>query len=441
MNKRTRLALIVLTAILAACTAQAAPALTELTALPPTATAAAPTQPSATAHPTAVPTVTPAPLSPDAQALKDIVFSDCIPLAQSFPDDMELSWNLLVKQDFSVFVFDPLEDTSVKVPRFDEETSEGYYKFFTEIFISPDGKWVAYSNNENTKAFIEPAESLIDNTDKDRIIIEKNHWFDIRGWVDNDTLFVEYPAQEGNEFYPTVFLNPFTGAEYEFVLEEMPDYLHTLMTGLITSHYRYKGNLAPDPTRRKLVYPAIGDDYKIFNMLWDIGNNRALAQIDFMIGVKNDPLWSQDGADVLLLGPNQERGLEWFLISANGVVKQITFFSDGFQEPNYWLTGASRSWDGQYLAFEILYLIDEPEEDMKFIVLDKTNILEGYCIPMTVLSWGLDSPRWSPDSKYLIVSDTDENSGYGEIFLIDNENKVRYKIGENMKVIGWIEKP
>ena len=70
MNKRTGLALIILTTILAACTAQAAPAHRRRHQQPPTATA----QPSAMVEPTAVPTVTPTPLSPDAQALKDIVF-------------------------------------------------------------------------------------------------------------------------------------------------------------------------------------------------------------------------------------------------------------------------------------------------------------------------------------------------------------------------------
>ncbi len=79
MNKRTGLAFIILTTTLAACTAQAAPVPTTTpTPLPDTPTA----QPTATARPTAMPTVTPTPLSPDAQALKDIVFSDCIPVEE-----------------------------------------------------------------------------------------------------------------------------------------------------------------------------------------------------------------------------------------------------------------------------------------------------------------------------------------------------------------------
>ncbi len=92
MNKKTEFVFIILTIILAACTAQAAPAPTEPTALPPTPTA----QPSATARPTAVPKVTSTPLSPDAQALKDIVFSDCIPVEEALPEGFEIPWDLLV---------------------------------------------------------------------------------------------------------------------------------------------------------------------------------------------------------------------------------------------------------------------------------------------------------------------------------------------------------
>ncbi len=101
MNKKTGFILIILIVVLAACTAQAAPAPTETpTALPPTAT----TQPSATAHPTAVPTVTPTPLSPDAQALKDIVFSDCIPVEEGLPEGFEIPWMFLVKKFGSMFL-------------------------------------------------------------------------------------------------------------------------------------------------------------------------------------------------------------------------------------------------------------------------------------------------------------------------------------------------
>ena len=112
MNKKTGFALILLTAILAACTAQAETVPTETpTALPPTATAAAPTQPSATARPTAVPTVTTTPLSPDAQALKDIVFSDCIPVEESLPEGMEIPWSLLARDGESVFILNPKDGT------------------------------------------------------------------------------------------------------------------------------------------------------------------------------------------------------------------------------------------------------------------------------------------------------------------------------------------
>ncbi len=73
VQARINIILVVVIGLLSACTDQAA-------LKPVQATDTATALPSTTLLPTFTPTVTSTPLSPDAQALKDIVFSDCIPV-------------------------------------------------------------------------------------------------------------------------------------------------------------------------------------------------------------------------------------------------------------------------------------------------------------------------------------------------------------------------
>ena len=433
---------IVLAGVLLACTAQAAPAPTETpTALPPTAT----TLPSATARPTAVPTVTPTPLSPDAQALKDIVFSDCIPVEEGLPEGFEIPWNLLVKKNRAVYILDLEDVTKTELPHFYEAAPEGHFKFADAHYVSPDGKWLAYPDIFWTMLFVEPAKTLLTNEDADRIIFDKGHDIGFISWVDNETMLATYPKPGGNAFYPTVVLNPFTGEEHVFVLEEMPSHLSRRFGGaLLSTHYYGSGELVPDPSMKRLIYPKESDGPEVNNILWNIEKEEALASLPYMFGDINHPLWSQDGSDVLLVGPNLEFrqyfSAEWFLITSSGVVNQITHFQDLFPDEFYYISGSSRSGNGELLAFRLTYHYDQPEESTKDFVLNvKTDTLDGFCIPATI-GTNYGTPKWSPDSKYLILFNIDSNAT-GEDVFINIETQTAYKIAQDMQVIGWIAKP
>jgi hypothetical protein len=198
--------------------------------------------------------VTATPLSPDAQALKDIVFSDCIPVEEGLPEEMEILWNLLVMQDGDLNILNFKAGTKVKVPDFNERRNADYY-----FHVSPDGKWLAYPGISGSKLIVEPANTLMTNTDVDRIVWDREDWFYLERWVDNDTVLVLYPPLEEAVFYQTVFFNPFSGEEHIFLLEEMPDYLNTHLVGVILAHYPQGGELVPDPTMKRLIYPESGD--------------------------------------------------------------------------------------------------------------------------------------------------------------------------------------
>ncbi len=73
-------------------------------------------------------------------------------------------------------------------------------------------------------------------------------------------------------WFPTVFLNPFTGEEHVFSLEDMPNYLDNRFGGAVyATQYQNSGELVPDPTMKKLIYPEWwGDDYGIVTILCGI---------------------------------------------------------------------------------------------------------------------------------------------------------------------------
>ena len=441
MNKRTGLVLTILTTILAACTVQVAPAFTETpTALPLTTTPT--TQPSGTARPTAVPTVTSTPLSPDAQALKDIVFSDCIPVEEGLPEGVEIPWNLLI----SGYVLDLEKGTKEEVPYFTEQIPGVGWKYSNEYFVSPDGEWLVYRDTDHENLYIEETKTLLLNDGTDRIELDKGHWFRIERWMDNQTLLVLYPKNKNTAGYPTVYLNPFTGEEHIFLLEDMPNYLDILFGGVVfVTHYLNSGELVPDPTMKRLIYPEWSSDTDIYitNTLWDIENEKPLARLKFSSWTVNDPLWAQDGSDVVLFSFAQyqeEWKHEWFLVTADGDVRQITYFGEVWQDNYCYIDNASRSWDGRYLVFE--YSCGDLEERIvKYLLLDlSTETLEGFCVSVQNPSLGFTGPAWSPDSKYLAIS-SGQTFTVGDIVVVDLENQAAYLIGQDMIGIGWIEKP
>jgi hypothetical protein len=380
-------------------------------------------------------TLTKSTLSLNAQTLKNIVLSPCIPVEESLPDDVDIPWNLLVGGN-PLYVFYPENGATEEISHFGERTPDG-----REIHISPDGKWLAYTNLTRTKLFVEPTETLLTNEDLNRIVLNKGFSFFLLRWVSNQNILAIYARSENSLWFPTVFLNPFTGEEHEFSIEDMPNYLDNHYGGAVfATHYQHSGELVPDPTMKKLIYPEKwGEDYGVVNTLWDIETEKPLARLNFRPGIYLDPLWAQDGSDVLLVAPNQDGGEEWFLVTADGAITQVTQFGGFLQAHSYYLYDASRSFDGRYLVFQLIY--NQPDEIIEYILLDlKSNALEGYCIPLSTQNPNVKPPAWSPDSKYLVISDVDRYNN-GDVVLVDVESKKAYKIAKEMSIIGWIVKP
>jgi len=83
---------------------------------------------------------------------------------------------------------------------------------------------------------------------------------------------------------------------------------------------------------------------------------------------------------------------------------------------------------------------DQPEKTTKdFVVNMKSDILDGFCVPATI-SQNFGTPKWSPDSKYLILFNIDSNTK-GDVVFVNIETQTAYQIAQDTEVIGWIEKP
>ena len=80
---------------------------------------------------------------------------------------------------------------------------------------------------------------------------------------------------------------------------------------------------------KKVVYYEMWND-KLYNTLWDIETESPLARIKYLSWYINDPLWAQDGSDVLLLSyvldQSGEGFVEWFLVTADGSINEVTQF-------------------------------------------------------------------------------------------------------------------
>jgi hypothetical protein len=394
----------------------------------PTATAASSPTPSVTVVPTNMPTL-------ESQVLQNIVFSPCIEISQSIPQNMKLPWNLLFTQDTSFYIFTPENDSKVHVPNL-----EGINQDIRDYYVSPDGKWLAYQDFASSKMFVEPADTLVTNQNKDRIIWKNGQRFWLRRWVDDHTVLLIYWKSETAPFSSSLFLNPFTGEKQEFLLEDLPNF-KTFKTGgaLIPTFYSRDGELVPDPTMKKVVYPENWDEAS-YSTLFDLESKRPLTRLKYYVNMFNDPLWSQDGND-FIIESSKGQGMEWFLVTRDGAVRQITRFSD-FLPPRYSYTfyKTSRSGDGRYFVFQIIF--EKPDRTTKYILLDlKSKTLDGYCIKSFPVG-RRQSLVWSPDSKYLILSNDDGTDSTGDLILVDAENKKAYQIlKEAVRVVGWVVKP
>ena len=311
-------------------------------------------------------------ISVETQRLKEIAFSSCWAVNPEPPGGNQIPWLLLV-QRAAVYSIEPnsglKSDQLIPSP---ENTNPFAYDFA----LSPNGKWLAYelSGENDDSVVVEPSGNLLTKSSQGRIVWPSENLFQLHGWLSNESVVLRI-FRSPDRFVSTLIRNPFNEEEHEFFLEEMPDYMDYQPGGISGVMLFANSNLMPDPTLKRVVYPA-KNDY-LMAALWDVENKKVLMSLRlFFDWAYNDPLWSLDGSDFVIMGIDEKEHEEWFQVTRDGAIKQLTHVGEFLKNARF--GSSSRSPDGRYLAFT---LWKEDSRYKRYLILDlKSQSLDGFCI-------------------------------------------------------------
>ena len=383
-----------------------------------------------------------------SQYLKDVLASPCIPLKDGPPAELHLPGMLLGLRDIIPYAVDP-NSGAVTGQLVSNPIRDGLIQ--QDYTLSPNGKWLTYvaSYGDVNELIVEPASNILTNSSKGRITWKPNQTFQLVGWLNNNEIALTLlKDKEKFLFPPTLIRNPFTGEQHKFALENMPNFLNYYpdMNG---AYLLSTSTLMPDPTLTRMVYLTSLDD-GIKGALFDLQNKKILTNFSIErdpLGGNNAPLWSPNGSDFVIMGLTKDVNYtEWFQITKDGDIRQLTNFGDTGLNHGYSYWNTSRSWDGRYLAFEMTY--DKSKSDGKYLIMNLTSQTpQGFCIgPISMReSQNLLHPVWSPDGKYVVIADVSDATDllantFGRWILVDVEKREAYQLSQDIHLyaIGWM---
>jgi Tol biopolymer transport system component len=163
------------------------------------------------------------------------------------------------------------------------------------------------------------------------------------------------------------------------------------------------------------------------------------------------PLWTPDGKQFIIAmktdqnDPNPQSE-EFFAVSRNGEVSQLTHFMEFYTEINI-PNNYSLSPNGRLLAF---WIVAKPSlyDDARLGVLNiETGEVTNYCIrgdsfDDATTPNSLAEPVWSPDSnQLLVISRNPQDVSIRRVVLIDIIRQYAAQIGEDVEPVGWMVTP
>ncbi|RME57822.1 hypothetical protein D6779_07855 [Candidatus Parcubacteria bacterium] len=310
--------------------------------------------------------------------------------------------------------------------------------------ISPDRHWFAFEA-ERKLMLMDASGGIYEIVDWDE------EWYLVEGWLNkNQILISKYPDSPPPSVPPLGVIDirtkeyreierNYPGIDYPEGAEEYDTLLST--TNLITFY---------NPRYPIVAYPGM----KTF-VLFDLSKKEIVAEVkDENIRPIFPPMWTPNGEYLLLAKeiyppPGQRGHQEFFLISRDGTVSQITHFND-FHE-NSEIGGFSLSPDGQKVAFWFRDRAISWDENLYILDLQTLDVVDP-CI--TSVRWddgsttGFDPnspPIWSPDSKALAtevrlprVDEKGLRVGRPQVLYLDITNGFAVKIAGDVGLIGWL---
>ena len=311
--------------------------------------------------------------------------------------------------------------------------------------VSPNRKMLAYYSRQSLMRNLNIVDSkgqvilellIVDIDGKyqlDRLISGDVYWENTIYWVDNNHIVTEkWPRLMNSRemrSISAILFEPFQG-----IAREYPPIYPDISNQMDQSVIWDKGGLSLmlfDPTMSRLLYGTIDNDV----VLWDLETEKEIFRISASLN-NHGPVWSIDGGSFLIPETKTFGQYDLLQITRDGEVKQLTFLTKHFTNPN--IQSPRWSSDGEKIAF-FVKAIQNPcgngSSSIYPIVLD-INSLESiklYCIP--VQPW--TEPIWSPDSNQLLLSVEEGWNEFSTVLLDTNEESVGY-ISHGYIPMGWM---
>ena len=365
------------------------------------------------------PSSTPAPMA-TSTPITNVPIEQCAEILPDFPERSAPPGILVVHSPGELVLLNFRQQTQRTIPG-----------LFEGVGTSPNGKWLSYIvvTSEHLELIVESA----DGQKQAQLPFNSQAMiFDSIPWLDNERIW--YPIWAGvdssmDEYTmynpPTVVLNPFTG-ERQVLLPDYPDFAPNIMYGFNKAIRLYFGsaNVAYDPSLRYVVYAKfINDEYYL--VLWDREFKQELAEIPDTGFFQRLPIWLPDGIAFLAVVtyPDGNNLDEWFMVSRDGEVRQLTHFGGGIG------LNASLSPDGHYLAFGGFQ--HDPFTRMDLIILN----LQTLKAVNTCIKFDYPSPIWSPDNQYLAVQSWDAEKKQSFVAVVNPNQGWAVKVSDGTRII------
>jgi hypothetical protein len=360
--------------------------------------------------------------NPSAPADSAFVTTSCATLYPSVPDNVKLT-GAVVFNDYKLtshLFLKNLENGS-EIPLATPADT------VSDIRISPDHKTVGYQlgNSKNEWSLV-VADAQGNRTAEQ---IWPKGFFALGGWINNKEILVLTSP-------PLVAFNPYTQQEKNFDYPDFPDYALDPHRNRI---------VAFDSSLERAVYKNIHDKVT----LYDLSNQKVLAEVDNHPNPSLIAAWAPDGSQVAVVGtivPDSNSAYEsddLFSMTRDGEVRRLTHLTDHYERlVNISNSGLSWSPDSNSVAFWMIYPQNQYAHWELAVYETTTQKTTNYCISNNYESIlnatrYLLPPAWSPDSKQLLLENRyDETSS--RTLILDLETKSAYQIAENMYPAGWL---
>ena len=398
-----------------------------------------------TVFPVASPTSTLTPIkSGTATVPPEAMSYQCLEIADHPSSDYVLNGTIVFGNSDGTDIFLWNNDTK-NVYRFPREDGDRLWYFD----VSPDWKHVVYLHISNSQDKL-----VIATADGRRVwseiqMTDSYYW----NWFDNERLIGSVLPLNGTR--SLFLLNPFTGEKQELRVNYPDSKLFSNDPIGQAFHWRFRNGGLPvyDPTLTRALYPECdsqcqdqinrGSSAKPI-ALWDLETNQVIARMMTMDDYGKTPVWTPDGRQFIIatnmsLDKNDFYGSEFFAISRDGELRQLTHFMDSYEVVNI-SNSYSLSPNGKLLAFWIATVPGRYKGTYLAVLNIETGAVINYCIQ----SFGSVYPIWSPDDTQLLVFIHDvQGQTIPRVVLVDFVGNYAAQIAEagDSVPLGWMVSP